>query len=66
MKITIDTEEKIIEVHKECNLLELMNSLHKILGDKIQDFKLSVKSDETYPEAYIPFQSPATPPFNGR
>lgn len=43
MKITIDTEEKTIQVHKECNVLELINSLHKLLGDKIQEFKLVIE-----------------------
>ena len=44
MKITIDTEEKKITIHDECNLLELINSLHKLFGDKLEQFKIEVPS----------------------
>lgn len=46
MKITIDTEEKIISIHKECNVLDLINTLHKLIGDTISEYKLIVAEQQ--------------------
>jgi len=46
MKITIDTEEHKIIIHNECNLVELIQSLHKLFGDKLGDFKIEVPAKD--------------------
>ena len=53
MKITIDTDEKTILIHKECNVLELLNSLHKLIGDRLEEFKLITEDKENAPVIHI-------------
>lgn len=55
MKITFDTEEKKIIIHGNVKLNELLNAIHDLIGDRIQEYTLEIEQVEKI--VYVPIQT---------
>lgn len=67
MKITIDTENKIIEVYEEFNLAEFLESIYSLLGDIIKDYTVKpvAEKERVIEKEKIIEYVPYNPPYMG-
>ena len=65
MKLTIDTERKVIEIDQAVNLKDLIKGLKKLLGDEWEEYSIEQRESMNY-WPYYPYPvtyTDNTPPF---
>lgn len=55
MKLTIDTDRKVIEIDEAINLKDLVNGLKKLLGDEWDEYSIVQRTGYTYWPWYPPY-----------